>query len=54
MPKVNHVKKAQRRYKMVPVLDENGQPAYRTVQRKRPTKRGEVEELFGIVDECPV
>lgn len=43
MPKVNYVQKAQQRYKMVPVLDENGQPTYRTVQRKRPTKRGATE-----------
>lgn len=40
MPRVNHVKKAQQRYKTVPVLDENGQPTYRENQRKRPTKRG--------------
>ena len=28
---------------MVPVLDENGQPTYRTLQRKRPTKKGATE-----------
>ena len=43
MPRVNHVKKAQQRYKTVPVLDENGQPTYRVLQRKRPTKRGSME-----------
>lgn len=40
MPRVNHVKKAQQRYKTVPVLDENGNPTYRENQRARPTKRG--------------
>lgn len=40
MPRVNHVKKAQQRYKTVPVLDADGNPTYRENQRKRPTKRG--------------
>lgn len=43
MPRVTHVKKAQQRYKMVPVLGEDGQPTYRTIQRKRPTKKGATE-----------
>jgi len=43
MPRVNHVKKAQQRYKTVPVLDADGNPTYRVLQRARPTKRGATE-----------
>jgi len=43
MPRVNYIKKAQQRYKTVPVLDADGNPTYRILQRARPTKRGETE-----------
>ncbi len=48
MPRVTYVKKAQQRYAMVPVLDENGQPKRTPVLRKdgTPKKTKTGREVF--------
>lgn len=43
MARITHVKAAQQRYKMVPVLDDQGNPTYRTQQLARASKRGKTE-----------
>ncbi len=55
MARIHHVKKAQQRYRTVPVLDEAGQPKVTTVLRKdgtpKTTKRGrEVTRRVTVAD----
>lgn len=52
MARVTYVKKAQQRYRMVPVIDpETGQQATRIMQRKRPTKSGATTSVVRITKE---
>lgn len=43
MARVTHVKSAQQRYRMIPLLDDDGKQVIRTAVRKRPTKAGKTE-----------
>jgi len=52
MARVTYVKKAQQRYRMVPVIDpETGRQATRTMQRRKPTKAGKTESTVRVTRE---